>query len=191
MVRRELADIRQKHPQLIDMTLVRRVRVGQVTLISLPGYHNAFYLEAKERGCAYVEADLDDVAGLVDAERVNVLLSPSPPAGSSHFSVDRGRGDVNIGDPALRKMFEQTKLRFGVFGHVYESGGHATSGDNALRAQSGVWHDSLLLQAGAAESVPLSLVDGGRAIGMSHIVEISGPRARFRTIMAASQSDSR
>jgi hypothetical protein len=173
------------HPQLIDMTAVRRVRVGHVTLLSLPGYANAFYLEAKEHGCAYETGDLGDVAALADEGRVNALLAASPPRGTCPCSVDRGRGGVNIGDPALGAMLRDKKILFGLFGHVYEAGGRATLADFSTALGQGVWADSLLVQAGSASAVPVQLVDGGRSVGMAQIVELSGNRARFRTVMVA------
>ncbi len=184
VLRAAIEKARLRFPQLVDMTRVRRVRIGHVTVASLPGYHNSFYLEAGGRGCAYEEGDLTDVARLAEAGRANVLLSASPPRGRGQRAVDRGRGGVNIGDPALARMLVETKIAFGLFGHVYESGGHATAADGAKPVAAGVWHDSLFVQTGAADALPLGLVDGGTAAGMAHIVEISGSRARYRTIPA-------
>jgi len=175
--------LHQAHPQLVDMTAVRRVRIGHVTLLSLPGYTNAFYLEAKERGCAYEAGDLDDVADLADRDRVNAILSASPPHGVGAGAADRGRGGVNIGDSALAGMLGGKGIRFGLFGHVYEAGGHATLADGATPLGQGVWQDSMFVQAGSAGAVPVQLVDGGRSVGMAQIVELSGGRARFRTTM--------
>jgi hypothetical protein len=184
VVRSTIGRLRRKTPQLVDLTQVRRIRVGHVTLISLPGYYNPFYLEAKERGCAYEGGDLADVAKLANGERLPVLVSASPPRGRSERAVDRGRGAVNIGDPALPTMLEDAGIRFGLFGHVYESGGQATLADGATPLAAGVWTDSLYVQAGAADAVPLSLVNGGRSVGMAQVVEFSGPRGRFRMITA-------
>lgn len=184
VLRAAIGSLRRQRPQLVDLTQVRRVRLGHVTLISLPGYHNAFYLEAKERGCAYEPGDLDDIKALAKGERLPVLISASPPRGSSERSVDRGRGGVNIGDPALGKMLGEAGIRFGLHGHVYESGGQATLADRTTPLATGVWTDSLFVQAGAADAVPLTLVNGGRSVGMAQVVEFSGPRGRFRTIMA-------
>jgi len=184
VVREKIEALRKQSPQLVDLTRVRRVRLGHVTLISLPGYHNAFYLEAKERGCAYEPGDLSDIEALASGARLPVLIAASPPRGSSDKAVDRGRGGVNIGDPALRDMLGRAGIRFGLFGHVYEAGGQATLADGATAVASGVWTDSLFVQTGAAEAVPLSLISGGRSVGMGQVVEFSGPRGRFRTIMA-------
>lgn len=186
VLRGTIASMRKARPQLVDMTLVRRVRLGHVTLISLPGYHNPFYLEAKERGCAYEPGDLSDIKSLASGERLPVLISASPPRGRSERSVDRGRGGINIGDPALGSMLSGAGIRFGLFGHVYESGGQATLDDSSSPVADGVWSDSLFVQAGAADAVPLSLTNGGRSVGMAQVVEFSGPRGRYRTIMAQS-----
>jgi Icc-related predicted phosphoesterase len=175
---------RARAPQLIDMTRVRRVRIGHVTLISLPGYHNAFYLEAGGRGCAYEAGDLDDVARLAEAKRANVLLSASPPRGRGPQAVDLGRGGVNIGDPALARMLGRAGIPFGLFGHVHEAGGSATAADGATPIAAGIWHESLFLQAGAAEALTLGLASGGTVAGLAHVVEFSGARARYRPVPA-------
>jgi hypothetical protein len=184
VLRQAILSLRKRYRQLIDLTLVRRVRLGHVSLISLPGYHNAFYLEAKERGCAYEPGDLADVVALAKGERCAVLVSASPPRGIGARAVDRGRGGVNIGDPALARELDAAGIRFGLFGHVYEAGGQATLADGSSPVAAGVWSDALFVQAGAADAVPLSLVSGGRSVGMAQIVEFSGPRGRYRTIMA-------
>lgn len=174
---------REKNPQILDMTRVRRFRIGNVTIVSLPGYHKPFYLEAGERGCAYNKGDLEKTVNLFEKKRTNVLLSPSPPRGAFEHCVDRGRGHVNIGDEMLAQAMKSSQVKFGLFGHVYESGGHATTNSGAAVA-SGVWQESLFIQAGSADAVPVSFVGGGRSTGMAQIVEFSGGRGRFRTLTA-------
>ncbi len=182
--RHAVAEKRQKSPQLLDMTQVRRVRIGNVSVVSIPGYHKPFYLSAGKNGCAYEEEDLEKTAGLFEKNRTTVVLSPSPPRGNGEHAVDRSRGGVNIGDATLARMLGAAGVRFGLFGYVHESGGHATLDDGFSAARPGVWHESLFTQAGAAEAIPISLVGEGRAVGMAQIVEFSGNRARFRTIAA-------
>jgi Icc-related predicted phosphoesterase len=184
LFRKVMAAQRKAHPQLIDMTLVRRVKIGHLTIVSLPGYHKPFYLKAKERGCAYEQADLDATANLFADKGVNVLLSPSPPRGVGAEAVDRARGGINIGDPALTGMLKARKVKFGLFGHVFESGGHATKADGTSAVPAGIWQESLFIQAGSAEALPLSLIGGGRSVGMAQIVSFSAARARFQTVSA-------
>jgi len=182
LFRKTVDEMRREHPQLLDMTRVRRVRIGNLDMVSLPGYYKPYYLLAKNRGCSYQPADLDATRKLIDIERTTVLISPSPPRGTGAHSVDRGRGEANLGDTALAEMMKGVPLPFGLFGHVYEAGGHATASDGTTPLLEGVWHDSMYLQAGAAEAVPVPLVGGGRSVGMAHIVEFSGKRCRYRTV---------
>ncbi len=179
-----ISELHGERPQIVDMTKVRRVRLGQVTLLSLPGYHEPFYLEARGRGCSYEPRDLEKLTALADDGRVNVLLSASPPRGKGQRAVDRGRGSVNIGDPELAAAMDEAGIRFGLFGHVYEAGGQSTAADGETHRAPGVWHESLFVQAGATDSLPLTLVGGGRSVGMAHLVEISGHRGRYRTLLA-------
>ncbi|MCP4600845.1 MAG: hypothetical protein GY847_09990 [Proteobacteria bacterium] len=182
--RRAIAKKRKTSPQILDMTRVRRVRIGHVTVVSIPGYHKPFYLSAGNRGCAYEETDLQKTASLFENKRTTVVLSPSPPRGSGERSVDRSRGGVNIGDNALARILERNKIQFGLFGYVFESGGHATLKDGRTAAAPGVWQKSLFLQAGTSEAVPIALIGEGQAVGMAQMVEFSGRRGRYRTILA-------
>ncbi len=182
--RRAVRQVRQKYPQILDMTRIRRVILGNINIVSIPGYYNPYYLKAGKRGCAYQKSDLEELTSLFDEARTTVILAPSPPLGRGAQAVDRGRGDVNLGDPALAELLRVNELRFGLFGYVYESGGHATLDDGATAVSEGIWHDSLYLQTGAVDAVPLSLIGQGRSVGMAHVVELSGKRARFRTVFA-------
>lgn len=173
------------HPQLIDMTRVRRVRIGGATILSLPGHHNPFYLEAKERGCAYTVADIEATLALAEEKRDNILISPTPPRGVGSAAVDRGRGDVNIGDSDLGSALTNSLISFGLFGYVYESAGHGTQADLTTPVPESVSSSSLMLQLGAVEAVPMALSGGGRLAGVAHIVEVAGRSAKFRTISLA------
>jgi hypothetical protein len=181
-----LKKIRKTSPQVLDMTRVRRVKIGNVSIVSIPGYAKPFYLEAGPRGCSFLEDDLLESVGLAKADRMTVVLSPTPPRGMGMWAVDRGRGDVNIGDVQLSKALREAKIRFGLFGYSYESGGHATLDDGTTAVAPNVWQESLFVQAGSAGSEQSSLVGGGRSAGMGQIVEFSGGRARIRTIYANS-----
>lgn len=182
--RREIEAKRKTSPQLIDMTRVRRFNIANISVVSIPGYYKPFYLGAGEKGCAYEQRDLEKTAELFEKGRTTAVLSPTPPRGPSENSVDRSRGAVNIGDPALEALLAKNGVRFGLFGYVYESGGHATLNDGRTPVAPGVWQDSLFIQAGAAEALPMSLVGEGRAAGMAQIVEFSGGRARYHTVLA-------
>ena len=185
LYRKAMASVRKKHPQFVDMSLARRVKIGHLNIVSLPGYYKPFYLKAKNRGCAYEQTDVDATAALFEEKGVNVLLSPSPLRGIGVSAVDRARGGINIGDPALTEMLKENKIKFGLFGHVFESGGHATAFDGKTSVPAGIWQESLFIQVGSAEALPLSLVGEGRSVGMAQIVAFSAARARYQTILAS------
>lgn len=176
--------LQKKHPQLIDMTKVRRVFIKHVNFISLPGYFNPFYLEARSQGCSYEKKELQQIAEFAMADKTNVLLSATPPKGKGPASPDMGRGSVNIGDPELTQTLADSEIKFGLFGHVYESGGNAVAKGKSVPLAPGIWHPSVYLQSGSADAVPVRLVGGGRTAGMAHIVDFSGHRARFKQILA-------
>ncbi len=186
--RRVIQRKKKAFPQLIDMTRVRRVHLGHLSIISLPGYYQPFYLSAGERGCSYQTEDLTATASLFEKKRPTVLLSPTPPRGSGTNAVDRGRGGFNIGDSELQEILIAGKCHFGIFGHLYESGGHTTLSDGRTAVAPGIWHPSLYIQAGSANALPTALVGEGRSVGMAQIVEFSAARGRFRTLSPPASS---
>jgi hypothetical protein len=176
--------LHKKFPHLVDMTAVRRVMMKQVNFISLPGYYNPFYLEARSQGCSYEKSDLDSLENFVMKDMANVLVSATPPKGSGPFDPDLGRGNIHIGDPDLTQMLAPSSIRFGLFGHVYEAGGNAVSKNQNDALAPGIWHPSMYLQAGSADAIPVRLTNGGRVAGIAHIVDFSGHRVRFKQIVA-------
>lgn len=180
--RRAVAQAREKHSNVVDLTVARLIRWDGVDLISLPGYHNPFYLHHRRGGCAYQDRDVEALGELVGAARQPVLMvAAAPPRGRSPESIDLARGGVNIGNPTLTRFIERRRVPFGVFGHVYESGGRATA-DAAGRhtVAQGAWSRSLYLNPGAVEAVPYDLQGGGRSRGMGAILDIGEQGARYR-----------
>lgn len=182
--RRAIAQAREQHPNIVDLTTARLVRWDGVDLVSLPGYHNPFYLAHRRGGCAYRAEDVEALGELLDEARQPVLLvTAAPPRGRGPGAVDWARGGVNIGDPRLTRLVrdEREKVAFGLFGHVYEAGGNATAdveGRRAVPAER--WSKTLFLNPGAAEAVPYDLASGGRSRGMGAVLEIGPEGARFR-----------
>jgi hypothetical protein len=180
--RQAVAQARRAHANIVDLTTARLVRWDGVDLVTLPGYHNPFYLHHRRGGCAYQERDVEALAELVaEARQPVMLVAAAPPRGSTAHAIDLARGGVNIGDPALTRMISERRVPFGVFGHVYEAGGRATS-DVAGRAPvpEGRWSKSLYLNPGAAEAVPYDLQGGGHSRGMGALIEVGAEGARFR-----------
>lgn len=182
--RRAIAQVRQEHKNIIDLTTARLIRWDGVDLVTLPGYHNPFYLSHRRGGCSYRTEDVDALGELLDDARQPVLLiSTSPPRGRGAHSVDRARGDINIGDPQLTELIRRVdgKVAFGLFGHVYEAGGNATADAEGRRSVPPErWSKTLFLNPGAAEAVPYDVGGGGRSRGMGAVIEIGPQGALYR-----------
>jgi hypothetical protein len=96
-------------------------------------------------------------------------------------AVDRAFGEVNIGDPMLRDLMEEGDVAFGVFGHVHESAGRATTLAGKV-VPEGTWSSSLLVNVGAADAVPHEDLRGRWSTGTAAIVELRRGRARYRML---------
>ncbi|MBN2804717.1 MAG: hypothetical protein JXR91_16600 [Deltaproteobacteria bacterium] len=177
-----LAKFRVKNPQFIDMTRVRKVIMKQVALISLPGYTNPYYLDAKDQGCSFSSNDIENLENFTDSKHVPVLLSPTPPKTSGNTGPDTGRGSINIGDSEITKFMIDNKVNFALSGIIYESGGNGVSIKKFKPVQKGIWSTSLLLQTGSGAATAIELADKGRSSGMAQIVEFSGNKGRYKTL---------
>jgi hypothetical protein len=182
--RRAIAQVRQEHPNLVDLTTARLIRWDGVDIVTLPGYHNPFYLAHRRGGCAYRDDDVEALEELIDETTQPVMfISVSPPRGRGPGAVDRARGDINIGDPRLGELIAHGggKIAFGLFGHVYEAGGNATrdvEGRHSIPSEQ--WSKTLFLNPGAAEAVPYTIGGGLRSRGMGAVIELGPQGALYR-----------
>jgi hypothetical protein len=174
--------------RVVDLVKVRAVVLPGLTLIGVPGYHLQHHLLAKEQGCGYSSADLDTLSKLVGTlPGPRILLAHGPPRGAGPLAVDRAFGQVNIGDPLLKRLMaggpvgQRAALSLGVFGHVHEAAGHATTIEGAV-VRPTTWSDSLLLNVGSADSVPHQDLRGRWSRGSAAIIEVLNGRARYRLV---------
>jgi hypothetical protein len=174
--------------RVVDLIKVRAVVLPGLTLVGVPGYHLHHHLLAKEQGCGYDGADLDALSKLVGTlPGPRILLAHGPPRGAGPLAVDRAFGQVNIGDPLLRRLMSGgsvgpgASLSLGVFGHVHESAGHATTSSGAV-VRPTAWSNTLLLNVGSADSVPHQDLRGRWSRGSAAIIEVLGGRARYRLV---------
>ncbi len=173
----------------IDLSRVRGVLLPGISLFSVPGYALTHELLAKEQGCSYSVEDIHALARAAAAlPAPRLLLSHGPPRGNGPEAVDRAFGGVNIGDPRLTRLLVDADLAFGLFAHVHEASGHATtlSGQPVAPRQ---WSDSLLLNVGAADSVAHEDLRGNWSEGQAALLEIQGTRARYTRVRLAELGD--
>ena len=132
---------------------------------------------------------------LDNVERIEVLQGPQSPlygsdavGGVINIITRRGRSSPGAGLRLMGGSFgthrESAYARGAGRFYDYSIGGSWLDTDGFSSAARGIWHDSLYLQIGAANAVPISLSGRGRSLGQAHIVEFSGRRARFRSVWA-------
>jgi Icc-related predicted phosphoesterase len=176
--------------RVVDLVRVRAVVLPGLSIIGVPGYHLPHHLMAKEQGCSYDAPEIDDIA---DRSRAlpgpRLLLAHGPPRGSGRLAVDRAFGQVNIGDPLLRRLLARGRVTLGLFGHVHESAGRATTLEGSP-VKPLTWSRSLLLNVGSADSVPHQDLKGRWWRATAAVVEVRGGRARYRMIHADPTSPS-
>jgi Icc-related predicted phosphoesterase len=179
--RKALELLSRNYSNLIDMTVIRQIKLGQIEVLTLPGYFRAFYLKARERGCAYIPSDIRRLVPLAKkAKGVVVFVSPGPPEGKGVFAIDFARGGVNVGDPNLTSFIKETQIKFGIFGHIHEAGGKGTDLEGSSIIPEGTWAKTLFLNPGPGEAVPWYMNDKSLQSGMAAIFHIKGKKARYK-----------
>lgn len=176
------ATMRRLAPRAVDLSLSRVVALPQALVVSVPGYFQAHYLLAKERGCGYTPEDITRLLGVVRRlPGPKLLLSHGPPRGAGPDAVDRAFGGFNVGDTQLEQLMTAGNIRFGLFAHVHEAVGHATTLDG-VPVEAGRWSTSLLLNVGSADAVSTERLDGGWSPGSAALFDLRGRRARYRML---------
>jgi Icc-related predicted phosphoesterase len=170
--------------RVIDLVRVRGVVLPGLSLVGVPGYHLPHHLLAREQGCSYGPREIDAVAARARAlPAPRLLLAHGPPRGSGRLEVDRAFGQINIGDPLLRRLLIRGRVTLGLFGHVHESTGRATTVEGRPVPPM-TWSASLLLNVGSADSVPHQDLRGRWWRATAAVIEVRGGRARYRMIHA-------
>jgi Icc-related predicted phosphoesterase len=176
--------VAQTKKNLFDLNKIRYVGGDDFDLVSLPGYHNANHVRAKD-GCAYTREDLADVPRIA-ARAVNpvVLVSHGPPRGTAKTSLDWTDTETNVGDPRLAWVIQTSGIPFGVFGNVMEAGGSGVSSDFNTPIPPGTWADRLYVNVGSASSFPWKLNNGEVSTGMAMVLRIKGKKGSFEVLRA-------
>ena len=176
---RAARDVSVTHPNLVNGNLVRLVDVGPISLLVLPGYHDAMFVSPGD-GCQYYREDLKDHATLAKAGKGKpVLVSHGPPRGLNEDALDFAFDAGNVGDTALNRFIDEQGVRLGIFGHILEAGGRAMDPSSARAVRAGKWATNLWVNAGCATSLVTQLHDGTRHAGMAAVIETDGAKSRY------------
>ena len=171
-----------KFSNVFDMNTIRFFDGDDFDLISLPGYHNANHVRAKD-GCAYTTRDVLNLHKLrAKANSPLILVTHGPPQGTGKTALDYSDQGANVGDPKLVKIIRAARIPFGVFGNVHEAGGRTVGGDFLTPLPKNQWQTKLYANIGPASAFPWKLHGGMVTRGMAGIFELRGSEARFRSI---------
>ena len=182
-----MADAAKTHPQLFNMNLLRHVDFGGVHLFSLPGWSVRQYV--KSAACFYgkkdVEALKEQIKAVVAKGEVVIVTAHGPPRGKGKQSIDFAHDAGNVGDEDLQRMLVDVPVHFGLFSHILESGGRATTDverQPPVKLPMRTAARSLYLNAGSASSFGWAMNDKRTSRGLAAIFTLddikSGGRAR-------------
>lgn len=171
------AATQDKYPHIFNMNLLRHVDLGGVHLFSLPGWSVRQFV--KPAACYY---DAEQVASLeehikpvVEGGETVIVVAHGPPRGRGKQSLDFAANAGNVGDEALQAMLKRVPVKFGIFSHILEAGGRATSDverQTPLKLPMRRPVDKLYLNAGSASSFGWQMLDKKTSRGMAAVVVI-------------------
>src|SRR5438477_3895709 len=174
----------RKHPNVINLNLVRRVESDGYTLVSLPGYYDARYIH-ESAGCKYKTDDAQELTRIArGAPSPVVLVTHGPPRQSGKLALDVTEDGHNVGDPDLATAIAEAKINFGVFGHILESGGRATDLEGKKPVKPGQPASALYLNPGPAFADPWGLNSGGVSHGMAAILTLKNGKGEWSRLTA-------
>lgn len=168
---------------VINMNAVRVVEFPELTLVSLPGYHDPNYINCKT-GCQYLKSTIDDVVRVAKAAQSPVaLVAHGPPHGSGAQAVDYTSAGANVGDPAVAKLLGDAAIPFGFFSNIKEAGGRAGADPESNElVKEGVASKKLYLNPGPADTVGWDMNDGTKNVGMAAVFTLKDAQGSYKLL---------
>lgn len=172
----QLADV----PEIIDLTSVRLVELGDVAFVSLPGYHDPRYVHAGD-ACVYSAEDVEGLEAIFGASKASqrVILAHGPPHQGGRTGLDYTLERENVGDVRLDQALKRAQVPFGLFANIREAGGRATDARGLVVVPAGTRSPSLYVNVGAVDAVRWEMNEGPESTGMATVVSLSGGQAYF------------
>jgi Icc-related predicted phosphoesterase len=179
-------DVAKQHPHLVNMNWIRHVDFGGVHLVSLPGWSVRRYV--KDGACYYDAENVDALRPLIDeikaAGGTVILTAHGPPKSFGKAAIDTADlsdGFQNVGDEALQKLILEEEIPFGLFSHILEAGGRATSDlkkGAPLKMPMKQGAPRLYINAGSSSSFGWQMNDGSTSRGLAAVVVVEGKLAK-------------
>ncbi len=178
----------KKNPHIVNGVWIRQIIADDIEFWTVAGYHDSRFVH-QGGGCKYKKADVDVFRREIkpSGDRPVAMVVHGPPLGQGKKSIDVIHDNKNVGDPNLNRVIRRMGVKFGIFGHILESGGRAVRSDMKTRVKEGVASDELHLNSGSVSADPWAMLGGKTFFGMSVIMEIKGGKASFKTKRFAAQ----
>ncbi len=159
---------------VINLNQVRVVEFPELTLVSLPGYHNPDYMHCAT-GCVYLKSTLDEVVREAKDAKVPVaLVSHGPPHGKGAQALDAATNNGgNVGDENVAKAIAEGNIAFGFFSNIKEAGARAAvdpAGETLLKEKTP--SKTLYLNPGPADSYGWAMNDGSTSVGLVAVFKL-------------------
>ncbi len=176
---------KKDHSNIINMNEVRAVEFPELTVVSLPGYHEPSYINCAT-GCRYYKSTVDEVVRVAkEAKRPVLLLAHGPPHGDGSQALDYAAAGGNVGDEDINRAIKEGNIAFGAFSNIKEAGARATSdaaGTTQLKAGSP--SKSLYLNPGPADTVGWEMNDSTKSVGIAAVLTIKDGQGTYKLFRA-------
>jgi Icc-related predicted phosphoesterase len=161
------------------------VDLGGIHVVSLPGWSVKQFV--KQGGCHYEARHVDEVRARLQAIKDGggraILTAHGPPRGPDKASLDRTWDFGNVGDEALAKLLQDGVVDVGIFGHILEAGGRATSDPvthKPVKLPMKKPAERLFVNVGSASSIGVELLTKKTSRGMAAIVTVDTDTGRAK-----------
>lgn len=177
-----LATVSRDFPNVFNLNLIRRVDLDDLTILSMPGYHDPEYVHCPWDQCLYYESDTLGLIRLASqvGGRTVMAISHGPPRQKDRQGIDAVSEGANVGNKALANALAQAGIRFGAFGNIQEAGGKATNLDGTSLIAQNTFADSLFINPGPSDSMAWAMNDGTESHGMAAVVHFVGKKASYK-----------
>ncbi len=172
-----------KAPNIVNLNEVRVIEFPELTLVSLPGYHDPNYITCKT-GCQYVKSTVAEVVRVAKEAKTPVaLVAHGPPHGNGNQALDFAGAGGNVGDRAITAAITEGNIAFGLFSNIKEAGGRATKdADGTQLAKEGEASKTLFLNPGPADTMGWDMNDSTKSVGMAAIFTLKEGQGSFKML---------
>jgi Icc-related predicted phosphoesterase len=174
---------KKNFPNVVNLNEVRAVEWPELTLVSLPGYHDPAFISCTN-GCQYFKSTLAEVVQMAkDSKSPVMLVSHGPPHGQGEMALDYASAGGNVGDENINKTIAEASIAFGAFSNIKEAGGRgAADPAGSQLVKEGVPSKNLYVAMGPADTIGWPMNDGTNNIGMAGLLTIKDGQGSYKLL---------